>query len=103
MDRTREHKGSYGGEGGAPRTSSDQRESHGEGGKSEAGGHEAVQDPFPQLRRNAGRETEPEHLLHHAVADRDAAYSVLMQGIVQLPDYLERLQGGHQTLQRLSP
>ena len=29
MDRTKEHKGSYGGEGGAPRTSSDQRESHG--------------------------------------------------------------------------
>ena len=34
MDRTKEHKGSYGGEGGAPRTSSDQRESHGTGGKS---------------------------------------------------------------------
>ena len=33
MDRTREHKGSYGGEGGAPRTSSDQRESSGEGGR----------------------------------------------------------------------
>ena len=34
MDRTKEHKGSYGGEGGSPRTSSDQRESHGKGGKS---------------------------------------------------------------------
>jgi hypothetical protein len=34
MDRTKEHKGSYGGEGGSPRTSSDQRESHGSGGKS---------------------------------------------------------------------
>ncbi len=34
MDRTKEHKGSYGGEGGTPRTSSDQRESHGQGGKS---------------------------------------------------------------------
>jgi hypothetical protein len=34
MDRTKEHKGSYGGEGGKPRTSSDQRESHGEDGKS---------------------------------------------------------------------
>ena len=32
MDRHREHKGSYGGEGGVPRTSSDQRESHGQGG-----------------------------------------------------------------------
>ena len=32
MDRTKEHKGSYGGEGGTPRTSSDQRESHGKGG-----------------------------------------------------------------------
>jgi hypothetical protein len=29
MDRHKEHKGSYGGEGGSPRTSSDQRESHG--------------------------------------------------------------------------
>jgi hypothetical protein len=34
MDRTKEHKGSYGGEGGAPRTSSDQRESHGKGDNS---------------------------------------------------------------------
>jgi hypothetical protein len=34
MDRTKEHKGSYGGEGGSPRTSSDQRESHGRGGTS---------------------------------------------------------------------
>ena len=33
IDRTKEHKGSYGGEGGSPRTSSDQRESHGKGGK----------------------------------------------------------------------
>jgi len=32
MDRNREHKGSYGGEGGEPRTSSDQRESPGRGG-----------------------------------------------------------------------
>ena len=32
LDRTKEHKGSYGGEGGSPRTSSDQRESHGEKG-----------------------------------------------------------------------
>ena len=34
MERTKEHKGSYGGEGGKPRTSSDQRERHGQGGKS---------------------------------------------------------------------
>ena len=33
MERTREHKGSYGGEGGSPRSSSDQRESSGEGGR----------------------------------------------------------------------
>jgi hypothetical protein len=33
LDRTKEHKGSYGGEGGTPRTSSDQRESHPKGGK----------------------------------------------------------------------
>ena len=32
MDRNKEHKGSYGGEGGSPRSSSDQRESHGRGG-----------------------------------------------------------------------
>ena len=32
MERNKEHKGSYGGEGGSPRTSSDQRESHGKGG-----------------------------------------------------------------------
>ena len=34
MDRTKEHKGGYGGEGGTPRTSSDQRESHGKGDNS---------------------------------------------------------------------
>jgi hypothetical protein len=28
LDREKEHKGSYGGEGGDPRTSSDQREKH---------------------------------------------------------------------------
>lgn len=32
MNRTKEHKGSYGGEGGTPRTSSNERESHGKGG-----------------------------------------------------------------------
>ncbi|HEX5693402.1 MAG TPA: Hpt domain-containing protein, partial [Arenimonas sp.] len=29
------------------------------------------------------------------VADRDSGYAALMRGIVQLPDYLERLQSGH--------
>ena len=33
LDRTKEHKGSYGGEGGDPRTSSDQRERHGNSGQ----------------------------------------------------------------------
>ena len=33
LDRTKEHKGSYGGEGGDPRTSSDQRERHDSSGK----------------------------------------------------------------------
>ena len=33
MERNQEHKGSYGGEGGSPRTSSDQRESHGHEGR----------------------------------------------------------------------
>ena len=37
-------------------------------------------------------------LMDKRVGDRDAAYSVLMQGIVQLPDYLERLQGGHRDI-----
>ena len=32
------------------------------------------------------------------VADRDDACAVLMRGIVQLPDYLERLQGGHKDI-----
>lgn len=34
-------------------------------------------------------------LSNGTIQDRDKAYVVLMQGIVQLPDYLERLQGGH--------
>jgi chemosensory pili system protein ChpA (sensor histidine kinase/response regulator) len=32
------------------------------------------------------------------VDNRDNAYAVLMQGIVQLPDYLERLQSGHRDI-----
>ena len=32
------------------------------------------------------------------VTNRDDAFAVLMQGIVQLPDYLERLQSGHRDL-----
>nr|WP_147652288.1 Hpt domain-containing protein [Vulcaniibacterium gelatinicum] len=33
-----------------------------------------------------------------AVADRDEACTALMRGVVQLPDYLERLQGGHKDI-----
>ena len=32
------------------------------------------------------------------VADRDVGYAALMRGIVQLPDYLERLQSGHRDI-----
>jgi len=32
------------------------------------------------------------------VADRDIGYAALMRGIVQLPDYLERLQSGHRDI-----
>ncbi|KAB7624477.1 Hpt domain-containing protein [Alkalilimnicola sp. S0819] len=35
-------------------------------------------------------------LLEEQVRNRDEAYEVLMRGILQLPDYLERLQGGQQ-------
>ncbi|MFN3842081.1 MAG: Hpt domain-containing protein [Rehaibacterium terrae] len=45
---------------------------------------------------------EMEHLARAlaagAVADRDEAYTALMRGIVQLPDYLERLQSGHKDI-----
>ncbi len=37
-------------------------------------------------------------LLDGVVRQRDEAYAVLMRGIVQLPDYLERLQGGHKDI-----
>ncbi|MDJ0653079.1 MAG: Hpt domain-containing protein [Xanthomonadales bacterium] len=37
-------------------------------------------------------------LLEDEVADTDEAYAMLMRGIVQLPDYLERLQGGHRDI-----
>ena len=37
-------------------------------------------------------------LLDDEVGTRDDAYSVLMRGMVQLPDYLERLQGGHKDI-----
>ena len=37
-------------------------------------------------------------LIEGKVEKRDDAYSVLMQGIVQLPDYLERLQTGHRDI-----
>ncbi|MDW8479359.1 MAG: Hpt domain-containing protein [Xanthomonadales bacterium] len=34
-------------------------------------------------------------LLEEKIADRDEAFSVLMRGLLQLPDYLDRLQSGH--------
>jgi chemosensory pili system protein ChpA (sensor histidine kinase/response regulator) len=37
-------------------------------------------------------------LLRGEVADRDDACAALMRGVVQLPDYLERLQGGHRDI-----
>ncbi|KIQ97907.1 Hpt domain-containing protein [Lysobacter sp. A03] len=37
-------------------------------------------------------------LLHGEIADRDVACTILMRGAVQLPDYLERLQGGHRDI-----
>jgi chemosensory pili system protein ChpA (sensor histidine kinase/response regulator) len=37
-------------------------------------------------------------LLDDATANRDEACAVLMRGVVQLPDYLERLQGGHRDI-----
>jgi chemosensory pili system protein ChpA (sensor histidine kinase/response regulator) len=37
-------------------------------------------------------------LLDTQIRQRDDAYAVLMRGIVQLPDYLERLQSGHKDI-----
>ncbi|KFN43413.1 hypothetical protein N789_09060 [Arenimonas oryziterrae DSM 21050 = YC6267] len=37
-------------------------------------------------------------LIDEKVENREDAYGVLMQGIVQLPDYLERLQSGHRDI-----
>ena len=37
-------------------------------------------------------------LLDGQIRQKDETYSVLMRGIVQLPDYLERLQGGHKDI-----
>ncbi|KAA2285157.1 Hpt domain-containing protein [Arenimonas fontis] len=37
-------------------------------------------------------------LVDGQVADREAGYAALMRGIVQLPDYLERLQSGHRDI-----
>ncbi|MFN7551780.1 MAG: Hpt domain-containing protein [Pseudomonadota bacterium] len=37
-------------------------------------------------------------LLEEQVRQREDGYSVLMRGMVQLPDYLERLQGGHKDI-----
>ena len=39
-----------------------------------------------------------EALLADAVAQREEGYSVLMRGMVQLPDYLERVQTGHKDI-----
>ncbi|MGQ4584594.1 Hpt domain-containing protein [Lysobacter sp. F60174L2] len=37
-------------------------------------------------------------LVHGDITDRDDACAMLMRGVVQLPDYLERLQGGHRDI-----
>ena len=37
-------------------------------------------------------------LLDDQIRNKNDAYEVLMRGIVQLPDYLERLQGGHKDI-----
>jgi chemosensory pili system protein ChpA (sensor histidine kinase/response regulator) len=37
-------------------------------------------------------------LLDDVIRNKNDAYEVLMRGIVQLPDYLERLQGGHKDI-----
>ena len=37
-------------------------------------------------------------LLDNQIRQKDDSYGVLMRGIVQLPDYLERLQGGHKDI-----
>ncbi|MEO6687808.1 MAG: Hpt domain-containing protein, partial [Dokdonella sp.] len=39
-----------------------------------------------------------EALVDDKVRQRDEGYSVLMRGLVQLPDYLERLQSGHKDI-----
>ncbi|GAB6196113.1 Hpt domain-containing protein [Lysobacter xanthus] len=42
--------------------------------------------------------TLAETLADGGVADRDEACAALLRGVVQLPDYLERLQGGHRDI-----
>src|SRR5690606_26243048 len=37
-------------------------------------------------------------LVDGGVGERETAYAALMRGIVQLPDYLERLQSGHRDI-----
>jgi len=39
-----------------------------------------------------------EGLVDNSVRQREESYSVLMRGMVQLPDYLERLQSGHKDI-----
>ncbi|MER3546448.1 MAG: hybrid sensor histidine kinase/response regulator, partial [Rhodanobacteraceae bacterium] len=45
-----------------------------------------------------GMEALAQALLDGKVTDRDEAYTVLMRGLVQLPDYLERVQAGHKDI-----
>ncbi len=37
-------------------------------------------------------------VLADKIGDRNEAYSVLMRGLVQTPDYLERIQSGHRDI-----
>ncbi|MEM9301780.1 MAG: Hpt domain-containing protein [Pseudomonadota bacterium] len=37
-------------------------------------------------------------LLEEDVSDRDSAFDIMIRGMVQLPDYLERLQSGHRDI-----
>ncbi len=41
-------------------------------------------------------------LADEEITDREVAYNALMRGIVQLPDYLERLQSGFRDIPRRS-
>ena len=65
----------------------------------------AVQDVVngvrdPEKMRQAAEEMEQlaNALLGTSVTNRDEAYGALMRSIMQLPDYLERLQSGHRDI-----